>query len=92
MIIAILQFMESKELFNKSDIVWEYFNDHPYEEITPTILAKKLKFNYNTVNGAINRLYISGKINKNMRGVYMLFTPIAKGQATLVDVIRDDKG
>ncbi|MCG7847823.1 MAG: hypothetical protein MIO93_01400 [ANME-2 cluster archaeon] len=84
--------MKSIELFNKSDIVWKYFNDHPFEEITPTMLAEKLKINYNTVNSTINRLYISGKINKSGRGVYMLYTPIAKGQATLIDVIRDDKG
>lgn len=73
--------MKTTDLFNKSDFVWDYFSKHPYEEITPKILAQKLNLNYNTVNSAINRLYISGKIIKKERGVYIL-SELPKGQTT----------
>lgn len=73
--------MTTKELFNKSDIVWDYFSNHPYEEIAPKGLAQKLNLNYNTVNSAINRLYISGKIKKKERGIYIL-SELPKGQTT----------
>lgn len=79
--------MNEIELFNKSDIVWDYFMKHPYEEITPNELSKKLKINYNTVNSAINRYYISKKIQKVGRGVYMLKLPMIKGQKILSEMI-----
>ncbi len=73
--------MKTKDLFNKSDLVWDYFSEHPYEEITPKVLAQKLGSNYNTVNSAINRLYISGRIKKKERGIYIL-SELPKGQTT----------
>jgi len=79
--------MEKIELFNKSDIVWDYFIKHPHEEISPNKLAKLLNMNYNTVNSAINRYYISGKIKKIRRGVYVLKPPLTKGQTILSEVI-----
>ena len=81
--------MYGDEPFNKSDRVWNYFCEHPSEEVTPKKLAQKLDIKYNTANSAINRLYISGKIKKKMRGVYVLF-PLPKGQATLDEVLRED--
>ena len=74
--------MKTDKLFNKSDLVWDYFYKHPHEEITPKILAQKLNLNYNTVNSAINRLYISGKIQKKERGIYTLLSELPKGQTT----------
>lgn len=74
--------MNDDNLFNKSDIVWDYFSNHPYEEITPKSLAQKLNLNYNTVNSAINRLYISRKIKKKERGIYILLYDLPKGQTT----------
>ena len=74
--------MKPNDLFNKSDLVWDYFFKHPYEEITPKILAQKLNLNYNTVNSTINRLYISGKIKKKERGIYILLSYLPKGQTT----------
>lgn len=82
--------MYGNEPFNKSDLVWNYFHEHPSEEVTPKKLAQKLDIKYNTANSAINRLYISGKIEKKMRGVYVLFPPLPKGQATLDEVLRED--
>ena len=58
--------MYGNEPFNKSDLVWNYFHEHPSEEVTPKKLAQKLDIKYNTANSAINRLYISGKIKKKM--------------------------
>jgi len=73
--------MKTTDLFNKSDLVWDYFSKHPYEEITPKSLAQKLCLNYNTVNSAINRLYISRKIKKKYRGIY-IFSELPQGQTT----------
>jgi len=75
--------LNEHKLYNKSDLVWEYFEKNPYEEITPSILAQKLDIKYNTANSAINRLFISGKIEKLSRGVYVLFSPLPNGQTTL---------
>ena len=82
--------MIPNEPYNKSDLVWNYFNEHPSEEMTPKKLAQKLGINYNTANSAINRLYISGKIKKKSRGVYVLFLSLSKGQTTLDEIIRED--
>ncbi len=84
--------MVENELLNKSDIVWDYFVKHPHEEITPKKLAKILNINYNTVNGAINRYYISGKIKKMKRGAYVLRPPLSKGQTTLSERIQGSIG
>ena len=75
--------LNESKLYNKSDFVWEYFEQNPHEEITPTKLAQKLDIKYNTANSAINRLFISGKIEKLRRGVYVLFPPLPNGQTTL---------
>ncbi len=80
--------MVENELLYKSDIVWDYFVKHPNEEITPKKLAKILKINYNTVNGAINRYYISKKIKKMKRGAYVLLPPLSEGQTTLSERIQ----
>ncbi|MEA3324911.1 MAG: hypothetical protein U9Q37_07215 [Euryarchaeota archaeon] len=82
--------MYGNEPFNKSDLVWNYFHEHPSEEVTPKKLAQKLDINYNTANSAINRLYISGKIKKKMRGVYVLFPSLPRGQVTLDELLRED--
>ena len=82
--------MYGNEPFNKSDRVWNYFHEHPSEEVTPKKLSQKLDINYNTVNSAINRLYISRKIKKKTRGVYVLIPPLPKGQATLDELLRED--
>ncbi len=73
--------MTTEEILNKSDLVWDYFSKHPYEEIAPKGLTQKLNLKYNTVNSAINRLYISGKIRKKERGIYIL-CELPKGQTT----------
>ena len=75
--------LNESKLYNKSDFVWEYFEQNPHEEITPTKLSQKLDIKYNTANSAINRLFISGKIEKLRRGVYVLFPPLPNGQTTL---------
>jgi len=75
--------LDEHKLYNKSDLVWEYFETNPYEEITPTKLAQKLNIKYNTANSALNRLFISGKIKKLRRGVYVLLSPLPNGQTTL---------
>ena len=75
--------LNEHKLYNKSDLVWEYFEQNPHEEITPTKLTQKLDIKYNTANSAINRLFISGKIKKLRRGVYVLFLPLPNGQTTL---------
>ena len=80
--------MVENKLFNKSDIVWDYFIKHPREEITPRKLADILRINYNTVNSAINRYYISGKIKKMNRGAYVLIPPLSKGQTILGEEIQ----
>jgi hypothetical protein len=82
--------MYGNEPFNKSDLVWNYFHEHPSEEVTPKKLAQKLDIKYNTANSAINRLYLGRKIEKKSRGVYVLFPPLPKGQTTLDEVIRED--
>jgi hypothetical protein len=79
--IAILQFMKTNIVFDTSELVWDYFLKNPHEEITPKGLALKLNSNYNTVNSAINRLYISGKIIKKKRGKYIL-SELPRGQKT----------
>ncbi|VVB53823.1 Uncharacterised protein [uncultured archaeon] len=84
--------MMENELLNKSDIVWDYFVKHPHEEITPKKLSKTLKINYNTVNSEINRYYISGKIKKMRRGVYVLLPLLSKGQTTLSEGIQGSIG
>jgi glutathionyl-hydroquinone reductase len=73
--------METEEILNKSDLVWDYFSKHPHEEITPKDLAQKLDSNYDTVNSAIYRLYLSRKIIKRKRGTYIL-SKLPKGQTT----------
>lgn len=80
--------MATEEILNICDLVWDYFTKHPYEEITPKGLTQKLNSNYNTVNSAINRLYISKKIIKKKRGSYILFE-LPKGQTTLGNMLRD---
>jgi predicted transcriptional regulator of viral defense system len=80
--------MVENELLNKSDIVWDYFVKHPHKQITPKKLAEILKINYNTVNSAINRYYISGKIKKMDRGTYVLLPPLSRGQTTLGEGIQ----
>lgn len=84
--------MVENELLYKSDIVWDYFVKHPNEEITPKNLARILKINYNTVNSAINRYYISGRIKKTERGVYILLPQLSKGQTTLSERIQGSIG
>ena len=81
--------MVENKLFNKSDIVWDYFIKHPREEITPRKLADILRINYNTVNSAINRYYISGKIKKMNRGAYVLLPLLSKGQTILGEEIQE---
>jgi len=84
--------MVENKLFNKSDIVWDYFIKHPREEITPRKLSDILRINYNTVNSAINRYYISGKIKKMNRGAYVLLPPLSKGQTILGEEIQESIG
>ncbi len=84
--------MLENESLNKSDIIWNYFVKHPHKEVTPKELAKILKINYNTVNGAINRYYISGRIKKVKRGAYVLLSPLSKGQTTLTKEIQGSIG
>ncbi|MGB8217123.1 MAG: hypothetical protein WCE94_07460 [Candidatus Methanoperedens sp.] len=84
--------MVETELLNKSDIVWDYFVKHPHVEISPKKLAEILKINYNTVNGAINRYYISGRIKKEKRGAYVLIPPLSKGQTTLIEETQGNIG
>ncbi len=77
--------MTSEIIYNKYDIIYKYINHHPNEIITPKALAEKLGIKYNTVNSAINRLYISGQIQKIERGKYILCLPLPEGQKTLFD-------
>ena len=80
-------------ILNHMDVIWKYFCDHPYEKITIRMLAEKLEIKKSTINSSVYRLYISGKINKAERGVYMINPPLPKGQSTLGEVaIELDSG
>lgn len=78
--------MSTEEILNISDLVWDYFSKHPYEEISPKDLARVLDSNYNTVNGAINRLHLAKKIIKKKRGIYIL-SELPRGQTTFENII-----
>jgi hypothetical protein len=80
--------MPTEEILNICDLVWDYFTNNPYEEITPKGLTQKLNSNYNTVNSAINRLYIAKKIIKKKRGSYIL-SELPKGQTTFENILKD---
>lgn len=81
--------MNPEAIYTKCEIVSKYINTHPQEIITPKNLSEKLGLKYNTVNSAINRLYISGKIQKLERGKYALCLPLPEGQKTLFDMEPD---
>ncbi|WP_321429822.1 hypothetical protein [uncultured Methanolobus sp.] len=84
--------MVKDDNFSKSYIVYKYFCDNPREIVTPKELTQKLELNYNTVNGAINRLFISGKIERVDRGKYTLDLPLPEGQTTLFKSENDNIG
>lgn len=75
--------MTQDYIYCKFDLISKYIIDHPQEIITPKNLTQKLGLKYNTVNSALNRLYISGKIKKLERGKYALCLPLPEGQTTL---------
>lgn len=81
--------MTQEYIYSKFDIISKYIIDHPREIITPKNLTQKLGLKYNTVNSAINRLFISGKIQKLERGKYTLCLPLPEGQKTLFDMESD---
>lgn len=78
--------MIQEKIYTNYDIVYKYIIDHPYEIITPKGLTEKLGLKYNTVNSAINRLFISGKISKIERGKYTYNLPLPEGQKTLSEI------
>jgi Sugar-specific transcriptional regulator TrmB. len=84
--------MTQEYIYTKFDIVYKYICESPREIITPKELTEKLGLKYNTVNSAINRLYISGKIKKVDRGKYTLYLPLPEGQTTLFTAENDNMG
>lgn len=86
------------EIKDITDLVLDYFNEHPEEELTPTTVFKelsnkykKLKITYNGINSAIYRFYIAKRISKVSRGRYILKLPLAQGQLKFDDIMISEE-
>jgi hypothetical protein len=86
-----------QEIKTITDLVWDYFIEHPEEELSTTkvfkalsIKYKKPKIRYNGVNAAIYRFYLQGKIFKTSRGIYVLKYPLAHGQLKIGDIESEE--
>jgi len=81
-----------------TDLVRDYFNKRPEEELTPTTVLKglsnkytKLKITYNGINSAIYRFYIAKRISKSSRGRYTLKLPLAPGQLRIDNITKSEE-
>lgn len=86
------------EIKTITDLVLDYFEEHPEEELTPTMVFKglsnknkKLKISYDGINSAIYRFYISKRIFKISRGIYILKLPLAHGQLRIEDITKPEE-
>ncbi len=87
--------MKVQDIKTITDLVLDYFNEHPEKELSPDMVFKaltskhkKLKINYSSVNSAIYRFRLQKTILRTSRGKYALKPPLSKGQLKIDDVIR----
>jgi hypothetical protein len=87
--------MKTQEIKTITDLVWDYFNEHPEKELSPDMVFialtnkhKKLKINYSSINSAINRFHLQKIIFRTSRGKYSLKLPLSRGQLRIDDVIK----
>jgi hypothetical protein len=58
--------MYGNEPFNKSDLVWNYFHEHPSEEVTPKKLAQKLDKAVKA-SGKSKSKWVAGAIKRSLQ-------------------------
>ncbi len=90
--------MKEQEIKTITDLVLDYFNEHPEEELSPDMVFKaltnkhkKIKIHYSSVNSAINRFHLQKMILRTSRGKYALKPPLSRGQLKIDDVIKMEK-
>jgi len=91
--------MKTQEIKTITDLVWDYFNEHPEKELSPDMVFKaltnkhkKLKINYSSINSAIYRFHLQKTIFRTSRGRYALKLPLSKGQLKIDDIIKHQTG
>lgn len=89
--------MVGQDIKTITDLVWDYFNDYPEDELTPNKVFKalrvkyrKLKIKYSSINSAIYRFRLQGRIFRTSRGTYVLKIPLSEGQLRIDDIIKSE--
>ncbi len=72
----------NKMVKNHNELILELFSKNPHKVYSPKTIANALDLKYDTVEGALWRFVLLGKIQKIARGRYAL-EPLAEGQSTL---------
>lgn len=85
--------MVGQEIKTITNFVMDYFNDHPEKELSPNMVFKalsvkyrKIQIRYSSINSAINRFCLQGKIFRTFRGKYVLKLPLSDGQLRIDDI------